>query len=158
MTRYAVRFEGEVPVSAASARAALSAGRAWLIEVLGEDAITRVTARPAGQAEEGRRVMGSYTVPDWARRAGRTFVQAFIGSLLVLTAGAGLLPGEVPNLALLQRLALAALWAAVIATLTGAHNALEDGNVLPALGKAPASPGAHPIPDPPRRLELHDRE
>jgi hypothetical protein len=157
VTRYRVRFEGSFEEDAEDATLALIEATRWLAGRVGGDALTRVVVRPAGQTE-GKGMMGSYTIPDWARRAVRTFAQSFVGSFLVLTAGAGLLPGEVPNLALLQRLALAALWAAVIATLTGAHNALEDKNIVPALGKAPASAGAHPIPDPPRRLELHDRE
>ena len=58
---------------------------------------------------------------DTVRRAARTFVQAFIGALLVL------LPTDlIPDASLYVDAISAAGYAAVVAVLTWLHNELED--------------------------------
>jgi len=72
---------------------------------------------------------------DVFSRAARTFLQAFIGVFLALTVTGGI--AEVPTLDVLQRAALAALWAGFVAVVTWLQNALEEDGFLPELfGKA----------------------
>ena len=72
---------------------------------------------------------------DVLSRAARTFLQAFIGVFIALTATSGI--AEVPSLDTLQKAGLAALWAGFVALLSFAQNALEDAHFIPALfGKA----------------------
>lgn len=91
---------------------------------------------------------------DPLRRAIRTFVQAFTGTLLSLLLAQGVpslvASGKVPDLSLLLTLTLAAGLAGVIALLSWLQNWAEDSPSipLPALLKAPASGGQDPIPDP----------
>lgn len=82
---------------------------------------------------------------DALYRAIRTFLQAWIGSFLLLVAGAGIAPGTIPDLDWLRRVALASAWAAFIAALAWAQNALENGTAFPALLK-PAPPARNPVP------------
>jgi hypothetical protein len=65
-------------------------------------------------------------LPDTVRRAVRTFVQAFLGSLLVL------LPTDlVMASTMVREVLVAAGWAATISLLTFLHNELEDAGRLP---------------------------
>jgi hypothetical protein len=48
-----------------------------------------------------------------------------------------------------KKAAVAAVAAGIIAAITFLQNVLEDHTALPALGKAPASEGLNPVPDPP---------
>lgn len=94
-------------------------------------------------------------MPDSIRRALRTFFQAFVG-VLALEVGALLIhPELLYDVAWLQRVGIAATAAGLVALVSFAHNALEDAGAVPALGKAPASAGANPVPDPGVRLERH---
>lgn len=69
------------------------------------------------------------------QRALRTFAQAFIGTLLSLWAASGLDLADL-DLSTGRRLLLSALGAAIVATLTWAHNALEDAGAVPKVGKS----------------------
>lgn len=82
---------------------------------------------------------------DALYRAVRTFVQAWIGSFLLLIAGAPLAPGSIPDLDWVRRVALASAWAALIALLSWTQNMLENGTRFPALLK-PAPPAQNPLP------------
>lgn len=82
---------------------------------------------------------------DAAYRAVRTFVQAWIGSFLLLIAGVPLAPGTIPDLDWVRRVALASAWAAFIALLSWAQNLLENSTSMPALLK-PAPPAQNPLP------------
>lgn len=92
--------------------------------------------------------------PDAARRAARTFVQAFTGVLALQAVG---IMTDVskgtwePDLTWLNRVLLSALAAGVIALITWAHNWAEDNTNFPAIGKATPSSGANPVTsDPPK--------
>jgi hypothetical protein len=100
-------------------------------------------------------------LPDSVRRGIRTFVQAFAGTLLTLLLAQGI-PTlvnscKVPDLSLLLTLVAAAALAGVIALLSWLQNWAEDSPTvpLPAMLKAPASPGADPTPRPDTLLERH---
>lgn len=60
-------------------------------------------------------------LPDWAKRTIRTFLQAFVGVLLLGWAAAGTF-AEIADLALLERAAVAG----IIATVTAGQTYLED--------------------------------
>lgn len=90
---------------------------------------------------------------DAVRRALRTFLQAFIGTFLTMFLGVYLTPGVLPDVAVLQRIGIAAAVAGIIALLTFTQNWLEDNTKTPALLKAPTSPGLNPVPDSIRKLE-----
>ena len=85
---------------------------------------------------------------DPVRRALRTFVQAFLGS--VLTSGVLSAASEtgVVDWSALKKAGIAALAGAVVALLTFAQNVLEDSTRFPAILKAPASEGENPVPNP----------
>lgn len=85
-------------------------------------------------------------LPDSVRRAIRTFVQAFIGVLLVQAAAllADLDDGEI-DWNLWKRVALSALAAGFVAAVTWVQNFLEDAGAVPSVLKAQASSGADPI-------------
>lgn len=88
---------------------------------------------------------------DAQRRAIRSFLQiGFVQAVLVLYnafAEADLTADQVSAITL-------------VATplLVLGQNWLEDSGAIPALGKAPASAGAHPVPDSVPRLEDHTPE
>lgn len=95
------------------------------------------------------------TWPDWFRRGIRTWAQSFTGTFLMLLAAQQLAPGEVPSLAVLQKIGVAALFASAGAIMTMIHNWAEDTRWVPvrAVLKAPTNPGVAPLPDPVRRVE-----
>jgi hypothetical protein len=87
--------------------------------------------------------------PDAVRRGVRTFVQSFIGIFLATVSSAHIVSANgIPHLSTLESAVLAAAWGALIAVLAMAQNYLEDQNVIPAVLKAPPSPGADPVPKP----------
>ena len=79
-------------------------------------------------------------VPPWLRRALRTWLQAFLGSLLLSLTG--LPAGMIPAAEWWVQALRIALFAAAVATLTSAVSALqnagEDSGRLPPLLKSPA--------------------
>lgn len=84
---------------------------------------------------------------DALRRALRTFVQAFLGSVLTSGLLSAINETGVVDWSAIKKVAVSAAAAALIALLTFVVNALEDKGVMPALIKAPASGGADPIPE-----------
>lgn len=82
---------------------------------------------------------------DALYRAVRTFLQAWIGSFLLLIGAAQFAPGEVPGLDWLRRVAVASAWGAFIALLAFVQNWLENNTNWPALLK-PAPPAQNPLP------------
>lgn len=84
---------------------------------------------------------------DAARRALRTWLQAFLGSLITSGVLSGVETDGVVDWAIAEKAVIAALAAGVIALLTWAQNALEDTTQFPAVLKAPASEGVNPVPD-----------
>ena len=95
---------------------------------------------------------------DSLRRAIRTFLQAFVGTLVImlvpfltdLIKSAGESDGRLVaiDVNFLGNVAIAATVAGVIALISWAQNALEDNvAAVPAILKAPASEGANPVPD-----------
>lgn len=94
-------------------------------------------------------------VPDAVRRGVRSFVQAFIGTLLSTWIGQNFAPGALPPLDVARRIVTAAAVAGIIALLTYIQNALEDSGAIPSFGKAPASVGANPVPPASPRIEPH---
>lgn len=79
----------------------------------------------------------TFTLPDWLRRALRTALQAFIGTLLAQWAALAVAPGDVPAWSILQRVAIAAAVAALIAFLTALQNVLEDTSGVALLKAKP---------------------
>jgi hypothetical protein len=86
-------------------------------------------------------------MPDSLRRALRTLFQAGTAGVIVACYQAFVHP-------LTPEQAAAAL-AGLTVVITFGQNALEDAGAIPAMGKAPASPGANPVPDPAQHLEVH---
>lgn len=78
------------------------------------------------------------TLNDPARRAIRTFLQAFVGALMVSTGGGALLTHATPNM--LASVVTAATIAGVTAVLTWLQNQLEEGGALPELVKSAPAP------------------
>ena len=76
---------------------------------------------------------------DALRRAVRTFLQAFLGTLLFMWQGLNLTPGALPDWETGQRVLIAALIAGVIALISFTINVLEDNTPLPTLLKPPPS-------------------
>lgn len=72
---------------------------------------------------------------DSLKRAGRTFFQAFLGTLLASWAGQNIAPGELPPLDVAKRLLISAAVAGLIAALSYAQNALEEATGQPLLPK-----------------------
>lgn len=95
---------------------------------------------------------------DAIRRALRTFLQAFVGTLGVmlvpwgydLIKAAGEADGRLVaiDVNFLGNVAIAATVAGIIALISWAQNALEDHSKVPAILKAPASEGQNPAPAP----------
>jgi hypothetical protein len=85
-------------------------------------------------------------MPDAARRAIRTFVQAFTGIILgqAVVLMTDLDDGEI-DWQLWKRVVISALAAGIVALLSWLQNWSEDRGVIPALLKATASSGANPV-------------
>lgn len=85
---------------------------------------------------------------DATRRGLRTLVQAStVGALIALAQVFGWIKWTPEQVG-----AVMALATPLVAFV---QNFLEDTGVIPAVGKAPASAGAHPVPEPERLLEPH---
>lgn len=94
---------------------------------------------------------------DALRRALRTFLQAFVGTLALLlipflsnlATSAGEVDGGIVDISTdaLGNILIAATVAGVIALISWAQNELEDKTNMPAILKAPASSGQNPAPD-----------
>lgn len=84
---------------------------------------------------------------DALRRALRTVFQAGTAAVVVACYQAFVRPLTVEQ--------SAAALAGLTVVITFGQNWLEDNAGLPAIGKAPASAGEHPVPDPERHLERH---
>jgi hypothetical protein len=85
---------------------------------------------------------------DALRRAIRTFVQAFLGSIAtsgILSAAA---TEGVVDYSVLKKLAMSAAASGFVSLFSFLQNLLEDKGAIPAILKAPASDGVDPIPDP----------
>lgn len=84
-------------------------------------------------------------MPDFVRRAIRSFVQAFLGSLTTSGILSASSTDGVVDWSTLEKTGVAALAAGVIALLTLVHNLLEDTTSFPAVLKAAASSGENPV-------------
>ena len=87
-------------------------------------------------------------LPDAARRALRTFLQAFIGVILAQIGAIAInaQKGEyVLDIEWIKRVGISAFVAGVIALITWLQNYLEDNTNFPSMMKASASSGANPI-------------
>jgi hypothetical protein len=87
-------------------------------------------------------------LPDAARRAIRTFLQAFIGVILAQIGAIAISAqkGEyVLDIEWLKRIGVSAFAAGVIAVLSFLQNYLEDAGTIPSVMKATASSGANPV-------------
>lgn len=88
---------------------------------------------------------------DATRRGIRTAVDGILSILVSCVAVLGI-PGlndQFDKLGLGSALAIFSLIVIILLTFfTTLKNKLEDNNTIPALLKAPASPGANPVPDP----------
>lgn len=87
-------------------------------------------------------------MPDYLRRALRTFFQALLGSLLTSGVLSAASTDGVVDWSAAQKAGVAALAAGIIAAFTLVQNVLEDHTPMPALMKAPASEGENPVPEP----------
>ena len=63
---------------------------------------------------------------DAVVRGVRTFLQAFLGVFLAMSTSGAIGIGDVPDVDVLKRAAIAAAWAGAIAAIAFAQNALED--------------------------------
>jgi len=97
-------------------------------------------------------------MPDSLRRAIRTFVQAFLGSIITSGILSAVEETGVVDWSALKKVAVSAAAAAIIALFTWAQNALEDHTPMPALLKAPPSPGVNPVPDEPVKKKAAPRK
>lgn len=82
------------------------------------------------------------TLNDSTRRALRTGYQFLIACIGIVPVLAEVIPAHSPLAAQL------AVVLAFLAAVTKVLNTLEDRGLIPAFLKAPASPGANPVPDP----------
>lgn len=96
-------------------------------------------------------------MPDAARRALRTFVQAFLGSIITSGILSTTQEAGVVDWSALKKVAVSAAAAAVIALITFVQNFLEDTTTAPAFLKAPPSSGENPVPDPGQPRDEHGR-
>lgn len=87
-------------------------------------------------------------MPDYVRRALRTFIQIGVvqGAIQLYNAFAA-----VP----LNATQVAAITTFATPVVALVQNLLEDQSGMPALWKAPASPGANPVPDSGPKIERH---
>ncbi|HAM57619.1 MAG TPA: hypothetical protein DCQ64_20280 [Candidatus Rokubacteria bacterium] len=72
---------------------------------------------------------------DALKRATRTFVQSFVGTLLATWMALNLSPGTLPDTDTAKRVLIAATVAGVIALLSWTQNALEDAGAVPKVLK-----------------------
>jgi hypothetical protein len=87
-------------------------------------------------------------LPDAARRAIRTFLQAFLGVILAQIGAIAISAqkGEyVLDIEWLKRIGVSAFAAGVIAVLSFLQNYLEDNTNFPAVLKSSASSGQNPV-------------
>ena len=92
---------------------------------------------------------------DAVRRAVRTFLQAFIGTFVLLavpwmTSIVAAITSAQPyelNFDVLQSAGIAGVFSGAIALVAWIQNALEDKTHMPAILKAPASSGENPASD-----------
>lgn len=85
---------------------------------------------------------------DPLRRALRTWLQAFLGSLITSGVLSAASADGVVDWSALKKALIAAAAGAVVALITFVQNHLEDSTAMPAILKAPASGGENPVPDP----------
>jgi len=78
-------------------------------------------------------------VSDALRRAARTFIQSFLGSLLTTGVLSGAATSGIVDWSGLEKTGVAAMAAGIVALISFAQNALEDHDVLPPLLKQPSS-------------------
>lgn len=93
---------------------------------------------------------------DWLRRGIRSFIQGFIGVLILVAVpvvtkwatdiGSG--GAIVIDIPFWRSVGIAALGGGCVGVVSFAQNALEDKAGMPALLKGTASSGANPAPDP----------
>lgn len=74
-------------------------------------------------------------------------MQSFFGAFIASGVLSAMQTTGVVDWAVLQKAAVSAATAGIIALLTWVVNALEDKGVVPAMLKSPASSGANPVPD-----------
>lgn len=95
-------------------------------------------------------------LPDSLRRAIRTFVQAFVGTLALLAVPAltdlvrqisSAEPYKI-DFAFWQGVVIAACASGVISLVSWLQNVLEDHTPMPAILKSPPSGGQNPVPEP----------
>lgn len=90
-------------------------------------------------------------MPDFLRRALRTFLQTWTGLFLGLWAASGLAGDDAAldasDLSTVYRLGISAALASIPALVSFVQNALEDHTRVPAILKAPPSSGENPVPD-----------
>lgn len=93
---------------------------------------------------------------DWLRRAARTFLQGFIGMIVllgfpiaqsVINAATSGQPIDLDFNAW-KTVLIASTFAGGMALVTLVHNLLEDKTGMPAILKGTASSGQNPVPDP----------
>lgn len=94
---------------------------------------------------------------DPIRRALRTWLQAFLGSLITSGVLSAASADGVVDWSGVKKALIAAAAGAVVALITFVQNLLEDSTTMPALLKAPASGGANPLPDPGPARDEHGR-
>lgn len=90
-------------------------------------------------------------MPDYVRRAIRTFLQAFLGVFLssyITMTGSSV---AILDLEILGRLLVSATIAGIIAMLTFAQNLLEDTTNMPSILKNSPSRGKNPVTTDPTR-------
>lgn len=89
-------------------------------------------------------------MPDALRRTLRTLIQVAIAAagtaLIAVINGWNITPQHSPSLGDLKGGAVYVVGAVAVAVATYGMNHLEDSGLLPAILKAPPSPGANPVP------------
>lgn len=84
---------------------------------------------------------------DPIRRAIRGWFQTFLGSIITSGVLSTFEAEGVVDWAVLKKALISAAVAGVVAVVTLIQNVLEDHTTMPALLKAPPSPGVNPVPD-----------
>lgn len=85
-------------------------------------------------------------MPDPVRRAIRTYIQAFLGSILTSGVMSSVSTDGVVDWSVLRKAGVAAAAAGIVALITFIQNVLEDTTSFPAVLKAPPSAGENPVP------------